>query len=141
MEFQNSKLFKVTIGTIPTDMHWPQDTLVKSFYKKYFQWILTNILFIPRPNLRFFLSCQYLCWGLLDVAYFLSSLLNPYNIAWPHLLSTMTTDIYSNVLPPEVSQYCTLIPQNEDSIHRYILPRPTVFPQYVTILINTKTGR
>ena len=33
---------------------------------------------------------------------------------------------------PELSQYCTLIPQNEECIHRNILPRPTVFHQYRT---------
>ena len=32
---------------------------------------------------------------------------------------------------PEISQYCPSIPQNDDSIHRYILPRTNVFPQYV----------
>ena len=32
---------------------------------------------------------------------------------------------------PEVSQYCPSIPQHDDSIDRYILPRTTVFHQYL----------
>ena len=30
-----------------------------------------------------------------------------------------------------VGRYCPSIPQNDDSIDRYILPRTTAFPQYV----------
>ena len=35
--------------------------------------------------------------------------------------------------PPEVSQYCASIPQHDDSIDQYILPRTTVFHQYPLI--------
>ena len=37
---------------------------------------------------------------------------------------------------PEISQYCPTIPQNDDSIYRYILPRTNAFPQYATFSSN-----
>ena len=37
---------------------------------------------------------------------------------------------------PEVSQYCASIPQNDDSIDRYILPRTTVFHQFRLFLMR-----
>ena len=35
----------------------------------------------------------------------------------------------TEIFAPEISQYCPSIPQNDDSIHQYILPRTNVFPQ------------
>jgi hypothetical protein len=33
-------------------------------------------------------------------------------------------------------RYCPPIPRNDDRIHRYILPRTTVFPQYASSSSN-----
>ena len=35
----------------------------------------------------------------------------------------------TGIFAPEISQYCPSIPQNDDSIHLYILPRTNVFPE------------